>query len=218
MAQKYPLAHVRGWALDPPTVSVPESLKNLSFVRKDLFQPAAGLTAIADSSIDFIYIRDMAYAITSNEQWISVIHEAYRVLCPGGWIEITEPDFTSIIPGPHFKDLVQLHTSVIEKAGMDPQYTHHLMSYFENEKFVECKEDCSTIPIGEWPLDSNERETGYLFRDQITRRFQAMKRWYITLGGISEEKFDNLWQACLEENENGTMIQWKVFYAQKPLA
>jgi hypothetical protein len=91
MAQKYPLAHVRGWALDPPTVSVPESLKNLSFVRKDLFQPAAGLTAIADSSIDFIYIRDMAYAITSNEQWISVIHEAYRVLCPGGWIEITEP-------------------------------------------------------------------------------------------------------------------------------
>lgn len=91
MAQKYPLAHVNGWALDPPTVSVPEALQNLNFVKKDLFQPAAGLTAVPNSTIDFIYIRDVAYAVTSNEQWISVIHEAYRVLRPGGWIEITEP-------------------------------------------------------------------------------------------------------------------------------
>lgn len=45
-----------------------------------------------------------------------------------------------------------------------------------------------------------------------------MKQWYITLDGITDEEFDSLWQACLEENEKGTMIQWKVFYAQKPVA
>jgi ubiquinone/menaquinone biosynthesis C-methylase UbiE len=91
MAQKYPFAHIVGWALEPPTVSVPESLKNLSFTKVDLFQPTAGVKNLQSGSVDFIFIRDMAYAIATIERWKSIIMEAYRVLRPGGWIEITEP-------------------------------------------------------------------------------------------------------------------------------
>lgn|ERR1700731_873820 len=91
MAQKYPLAHIVGLALDPPSVSVPDSLKNLSFLKVDIFQPAAGIESLKSNSLDFIFIRDMAHAIATNERWMSIIRESYRVLRPDGWLEITEP-------------------------------------------------------------------------------------------------------------------------------
>jgi SAM-dependent methyltransferase len=91
MALKYPTAHVVGWALDLPTVSVPESLKNLSFAKVDLFQPDAGIHLLESDTVDFMYIRDLACVMATNERWLSAIKEAYRVLRPGGWIEIIEP-------------------------------------------------------------------------------------------------------------------------------
>jgi hypothetical protein len=54
MAQKYPFAHIVGWALEPPTVSVPESLKNLSFTKVDLFQPTAGVKNLQSGSVDML--------------------------------------------------------------------------------------------------------------------------------------------------------------------
>jgi predicted SAM-dependent methyltransferase len=103
MAQKYPSAIVVGWALDPPTVSVPESLKNLSFTKVDLFQPTAGIHMLESDTVDFMSIRDMGFVIATNERWTSVIKEAYRVLRPGGWLEIIEP-------GTNFARLLLLHT------------------------------------------------------------------------------------------------------------
>ncbi|CAO3676830.1 unnamed protein product [Umbelopsis ramanniana] len=91
MAVKYPTAHVVGWAIDPPTVSVPESLKNLSFAKVDLFQPDAGIHLLESDTVDLLYIRDMAFVMATNERWLSAIKQAYRVLRPGGWIEIIEP-------------------------------------------------------------------------------------------------------------------------------
>lgn len=91
MAVKYPTAHVVGWAIDPPTVSVPESLRNLSFAKVDLFQPDAGIHLLESDTVDLLYIRDLAFVMATNERWLSAIKEAYRVLRPGGWIEIIEP-------------------------------------------------------------------------------------------------------------------------------
>ncbi|GAB5591700.1 hypothetical protein Unana1_06600 [Umbelopsis nana] len=216
MAQKYPLAHIVGLALDPPSVSVPDSLKNLSFLKVDLFQPAAGIESLKSNSVDFIFIRDMAHAIATNERWMSIIRESYRVLRPDGWLEVTEPDWGLINPGPQFQKLIQLLEPVIQKAGLDPEYTDKLTTYQKDQKFVDCVEDVFHIPVGEWPLDPNEREIGYLFRDQVIRRYQAMKRWYVTLAGLSDEAFDNLWQVAMDENEPGTMKQWRICRGRKP--
>ncbi|KAI9277918.1 S-adenosyl-L-methionine-dependent methyltransferase [Umbelopsis sp. AD052] len=217
MALKYPTAHILGWALDPPTVSVPDSLKNLSFAKVDLFQPDAGIHLLDSDTVDFIYIRDLALIMATNERWLSAIKEAYRVLRPGGWIEIIEPDYQAIKCGSNFKKLVDVLEIALVKANIDPEYAKRFKTHLEDSEFVACEEDIYKVPIGEWPLDANERENGYLFRDLAIRRFQAMKRWFVYLGGLSEETFDNLWQMALEENEEGTVVLWRINRGMKPL-
>jgi hypothetical protein len=72
------------------------------------------------------------------------------------------------------------------------------------------------VPMHFLFLFKDERENGYLFRDLAIRRFQAMKRWFVNLGELSEQTFDNLWQMALEENEEGTSVLWRINRGRKP--
>jgi len=74
----------------------------------------------------------------------------------------------------------------------------------------------SVLCVLMYSLLKDERENGYLFRDLVIRRFQAMKRWFVNLGELSEETFDNLWQMALEENEEGTIALWRINCGMKP--
>ena len=43
-----------------------------------------------DASVDFIFQRDMNWGL-SESAWLPLVAEFYRILKPGGWIELVEP-------------------------------------------------------------------------------------------------------------------------------
>jgi ubiquinone/menaquinone biosynthesis C-methylase UbiE len=49
------------------------------------------LLPFPDNSIGYIFQRDLNWGLQASD-WTSLIQEYHRVLKPGGWIELVEPD------------------------------------------------------------------------------------------------------------------------------
>lgn len=88
MAIEFPEYQVTGLDMADmfPTTIVPE---NVSF---DLHNVLDGLP-YPDNSFDFIHMRLMIVALRSTE-WPFVLNEIFRVLKPGGLVQLVESDFT----------------------------------------------------------------------------------------------------------------------------
>lgn len=88
MATEHPNAHVTGLDMSDmfPTAIRPE---NVTFQLANILD---GLP-YEDNTFDFVHMRQLVVALRSNE-WLTVIQEIYRVLKPGGLIQLVESDFT----------------------------------------------------------------------------------------------------------------------------
>jgi ubiquinone/menaquinone biosynthesis C-methylase UbiE len=58
-----------------------------------------GLAAFTDESFDVVHIRFMVLSFT-RKQYFQVVKNCWRLLKPGGYIEILEADLTIHSPGP----------------------------------------------------------------------------------------------------------------------
>jgi ubiquinone/menaquinone biosynthesis C-methylase UbiE len=79
-------------SLDIGGFKVPD---NVDFIKCDLFE---GLP-FPDSSIDFVHQR-MMKAIYPTIEIPNILEDFYRVLKPGGWLEIVEPEVMPRRGGP----------------------------------------------------------------------------------------------------------------------
>ncbi|KAI7864888.1 S-adenosyl-L-methionine-dependent methyltransferase, partial [Spinellus fusiger] len=58
-----------------------------------------GLSDLTDSSFDFVHIRFMALSFP-YDQYTQMIKDCWKLLRPGGYLEIMEADMTVYSPGP----------------------------------------------------------------------------------------------------------------------
>lgn len=65
-----------------------------------------GLGIFDDASFDYIHIRFMSLSFT-HEQYTKLIRDCWRVLKPGGYVEIMEMDMMVYSPGPTTEKLNQ---------------------------------------------------------------------------------------------------------------
>ncbi|KAL0089835.1 S-adenosyl-L-methionine-dependent methyltransferase [Phycomyces blakesleeanus] len=96
IARKYPSVQVIGVDSEdmfPDPVTVPT---NCQLVRYNVLD---GLSAFEDNTLDFIHIRFMALSFTVD-QYTKVIKDCWRILRPGGYLEMMEADITIYSPGP----------------------------------------------------------------------------------------------------------------------
>ncbi|CAJ0828855.1 8807_t:CDS:2 [Entrophospora sp. SA101] len=69
---------------------------NVNFIKKNIID---GLP-FEDNSFDFVHIRSLFYDFTES-QWMNIIYkETLRVLKPGGWLEIADPETRAYNTGP----------------------------------------------------------------------------------------------------------------------
>lgn len=65
--------------------------KNCKF---ELFEITENISQVnlpfADATVDFIFQRDLNWGLT-EASWLPLVREYFRILKPGGWIEIVEP-------------------------------------------------------------------------------------------------------------------------------
>jgi ubiquinone/menaquinone biosynthesis C-methylase UbiE len=98
LSQKYPAIEVIGVDSDdifPAPRNLPTNCQLLVCdVLKD-----DGLAAFTDESFDVVHIRFMVLSFT-RKQYFQVVKNCWRLLKPGGYIEILETDLTIHSPGP----------------------------------------------------------------------------------------------------------------------
>lgn len=85
MSQEFPNASVVGLDLTPPAKHHRLQDRGLIYVQGDVHNQLE----LMSNAFDFVYQRDMATVIPLG-RWMQLIQEFYRVLKPGGWLQLVE--------------------------------------------------------------------------------------------------------------------------------
>ncbi|KAF3803983.1 Secondary metabolism regulator LAE1 [Colletotrichum gloeosporioides] len=157
MGDEYPEAEITGIDLSPIQPSyVPP---NVHFIVDDV--EAEWL--YPDNSIDYIHLRHMSPAI---RDWTKVLDQAYRVLKPGGWIELQEMwwfyhcDDGTMPEDYALTKMIKLIWDGLEKFGIDRNLPNSYSGRIEEAGFVNQVRDKVKVPFGGWPKRPDLRMIG----------------------------------------------------------
>ena len=150
LAHDLPYTHIHGVDIFPLQHITPPA--NCQFYVADVLE---GLP-FPDQQFDFIHSRDIHSGIPPDK-WVPYLTEVYRLLRPGGWLQLAEMD-----PWPACDDgtlrpdsawiryLVAMNEisdqSNIKVFGLGPE----LRGYVEEAGFVNITETCKKCPLGKW--------------------------------------------------------------------
>lgn len=103
-----------------------------------------------------VFQRNMGQVIL-KDQWTHVLSEMYRVLKPGGVIELVEADLWHHNPGPVQKAFDEFSQTQCNELGLDFRFTETLSEQLDTIGFKELDKCTIDIPIGEWPQDPGKK-------------------------------------------------------------
>ncbi|KAI9300648.1 hypothetical protein BJ944DRAFT_272705 [Cunninghamella echinulata] len=120
MALEYPEAEVRG--LDMADMS-PSTIRpqNVFF---DLHNALEGLP-YGDNTFDLIHMR-LLIAAWRKDEWAFILKEIYRVLKPGGYVQLVESDFTVSQKNSMVELFNKTLYTTMSERGHDPWIIQHL--------------------------------------------------------------------------------------------
>ncbi|KAI8638031.1 S-adenosyl-L-methionine-dependent methyltransferase [Parasitella parasitica] len=218
LALEFPNAKIVGIDYESVTVaSLTNTVNNFSFHNAMIHLGETGLKEFGCNQVDYIMMRDVWLVNTPACKWSSLLQEIYRILKPGGFIEIYEQDRNFKSMGPNLTVLEQWSDRFYEVIKLDRNTNSELDSYLENAGYINIKKKSIELPIGEWPDSKEMKETGFLQKDITERRFRESKRWYCKFNNLTEREYTKtLVQAMDECDDYSTTVRSFYFSAQKP--
>ncbi|CEP08045.1 hypothetical protein [Parasitella parasitica] len=209
MGETYPRSKFHG--IDASCV-FPEDIKpaNVEFVIGNI----AKKIPYPDSSFDYIHQRLLFLGLTDSD-WDSALKELYRVLKPGGYIDLVEPDFHALfLAGPCMFSLQNTLAEISKARSIPPAIAPELEDRLFKAGFKNI-----VVRKADIPLNHGGKIGELLWNDY--------RHAYMNLRGImatSDPTFENLkaYEAhihqCGEEaKQSKTCFRWYAVYAQKPL-
>ncbi|KAF9580024.1 hypothetical protein BGW38_003491 [Lunasporangiospora selenospora] len=98
-------------------------------------------------SFDFVYQRRQSVVLLAKE-WLHTLLELQRVLKPGGWLEILEPDLYLRGGGDLCKMAGEYCIKMFEAMGRNPNVIHELEKMLKDLGFVNVSIKVWSIPMG----------------------------------------------------------------------
>lgn len=127
-------------------------------------------------------------------------------------------DFNIRDPGPVLALVNEWYKIASASVGVNSRETKNLHKILDSAGFEQVQKETISIPIGEWPTDENEKEKGFLYKQVIRALFKSMKSWWITELGVSEQEYDKVMLAAMDEfNDQCCYIDWFIYTARKPM-
>ncbi|KAI8974677.1 S-adenosyl-L-methionine-dependent methyltransferase [Pilobolus umbonatus] len=208
MAESYPNSKFTG--VDVSFV-FPEAIRppNVSF---EISNIARELT-FADNTFDFYFQRLMIVALNRSDYALA-LKNAYRVLKPGGYIELVEPnlgDFGKM--GPLLKDLLNTMSALMEMKGMTPNLGDTLEDLLKVAGFVNIQVIVKVFPI------NHTNKIGKLWWEDIERGYHnvrpmlALKNPDFEEPGCYKKYLDGIADECAKHMTDSRL---HIVYAQKP--
>ncbi|KAI8969003.1 S-adenosyl-L-methionine-dependent methyltransferase [Mycotypha africana] len=189
-----------------------------------------------DNSIDYIYQRDMNWALM-GQTWQPLLLECLRVLKPGGWIEFVEPDLeTQNSLESEYLMNDQLITGLTLRQ-QDPYAAHRLPTMLAINGFCHVEDFGESLPLG-WGFSHSAPASKTNTSEKCTKQqkgsttcsefaravssqylffLKSLKPWLSTVMNLGSDEYDNHINSLPEEWKRAkTYINWHTIIAQKP--
>lgn len=176
----------------------------------------ASSTCLPTTWEGFFQFVHQRFSISSLKitEWPIALNEIYRVLAPGGWVQLSEPGPGHA--GPALEQLKLLAGHLFQVHGFHLDCGLHLERMLTQAGFSYVYTEKQTLPISKW-----EGPDGKIGRDDLIDIYRAMKTPLLKAGGFgvikTEEEFEALLADVSKELEEieGAETIWIVSYAQK---
>ncbi|KAF9351184.1 hypothetical protein BGX34_000743 [Mortierella sp. NVP85] len=164
----------------------------------------------SDDHFDFVYQRRQNVVLLANE-WDRASSELFRVLKPGGWVQLLEPDLFLQGGGELCQFAGRYCVGMFEGTGRNPNVIHELQPMLEKAGFVNVEIKIYSIPLG-WG--------GVIGEAMLVNQRQfvnEMEPIYVRQGHGSSEQYQGLVGKIFEEIvERKAYINYYVAIGQKP--
>ncbi|KAI7849216.1 hypothetical protein BDC45DRAFT_574091 [Circinella umbellata] len=218
MAQQFPKCQVIGMDFQTATLSsLGRSMSNLSFQNVTMQRNTTGLEPLKEDTVDYVMMRDVWLVNSPAHKWFETLVQVFRVLKPGGWVEIYEQDLAVHSPGPYMKITDEWYGSLYANVGVSRSISDTLSPTMDKIGYINIDERGIELPVGEWSTIPALKETGYLFKDLMVRRFRTFAPWLCEFNSVTLDDVNDVLDKCIVEcEEYKTSMCWRYFAAQKP--
>ncbi|KAK2043153.1 S-adenosyl-L-methionine-dependent methyltransferase [Colletotrichum somersetense] len=179
MGDEYPGAVITGIDLSPIQPAYVPS--NVFFVIDD----AEAEWLYPDNSIDYVHIRNMGAAI---KDWKILLAQAYRVVKPGGWIEIQEMKWNfscddGTMPSDYaLTKMMGLVWEGLAVFGIEPDVADIIPQRLKDAGFLHQVQNFQKVPIGEWPKRADLKMIGVYCQNVLHDGIHAVTIGPLTRG------------------------------------
>ncbi|KAJ3123677.1 hypothetical protein HK098_001709 [Nowakowskiella sp. JEL0407] len=188
VAYSYPLSHVWGVDMAKNAFDGVDMLPNMTLVEGNVLERLP----FEDNTFDGVYMRLMIVALTTN-QWVTAIKECMRVLKPGGYLELTEPDMDAMNVGPNYWKVYQGSSEAMISRGFDVKIASKLHKYMTDAGLKIVKEKTCSFPIG-WG-----GQVGDLHLANFQQTALALKPFLIKAFAVTTEEYDKMLMDAVAE-------------------
>lgn len=163
---------------------------------------------------DIIHQRLLLAALRHSE-WPVALAQMYRVLQPGGWVQLGE--YGSWHAGPITEQHAIMHRAAYKARGIDRDIATDLPRLLAAAGFTNIRTEKREVPIGAWAGKHGEES-----RRNMMAAYRALKGVVLQNGGLgyvkSEEELDKLLDAVEKELDatEGAGIDFHIICAQRP--
>lgn len=158
-------------------------------------------------------------AALRTTEWIEALMEIYRVLKPGGWLQLVEGN--GWVAGPVINTFRSILVKLAASRGIEIQLdaVPKLKKYLEDSGFVDLHIVCRSMPIGEWA-----GQDGIDARDNLLSLYRGIKAPVLAAGGFGIVQDENMYDALLDQAKHemnstpSAECHWISICAQKPMS
>lgn len=168
-----------------------------------------------NNRFDFVHQRLLVWALSADE-WRQSLTGAFRILHPGGWMQIAEPGIFEG-GGECTARMWNIMREVLAFRNLRADIVLTAPALFHEIGFREVGEECHHIKLGRWA-----GEIGVHGSESLRGAFRSMKPLVIRLGGMGmadpEREFDELVDGLQREWDarEGMTVELRVVYGRKP--
>ncbi|KAI8974693.1 S-adenosyl-L-methionine-dependent methyltransferase [Pilobolus umbonatus] len=207
MAESYPNSQFTGIDVSfvfPEAIRPPNVDFHICNVSKEI--------PFADDSFDYFHQRLLVFALT-KEQWQNALKNAYRVLKPGGFIELVETNANCYHMGPEMAAMQKVLTDLMTMRTMLPNPGFLLEELLSEAGFINFNFQTVHIPI------NHTSKVGELWWKDLMHGYEGI-RPMLVLGNPAfedikyyEDYVERISQECIQYK---TDFVFYIAYAQKP--
>ncbi|CAG8458964.1 2436_t:CDS:2 [Paraglomus brasilianum] len=183
---------------------------NLKFVLADL----TDRVPFDSQYFDYIRISLLNWCL-SADQWPVVLKELFRVLRPGGWLEIAEMDQSKFVDGPNLGLLTKTFAELSARRKVIPNISEHLPSFLALFfPSTPIHHDTRTFLLG-----PRGGKLGNIYIEQVSMfMLNTIGPHIAKAQNMPEEEFPKFWKECLKELKDADYeMKCSRFWVQREL-